>query len=33
MVSGFEYFIFIIGMAAITIWAVLAGLVEYFRKK
>lgn len=33
MVSGVEYLIFILGMAAITIWAVLAGLVEFFRKK
>lgn len=33
MVTSVEYLIFIIGMAAITIWAVLAGLVSYFRKK
>lgn len=33
MVTEFGYLIFLAGMAAITVWAVLAGLVEFFRKK
>lgn len=33
MVSGSAYLIFILGMAAVTVWAVLAVLVEFFRKK